>query len=172
MTFFVLAPPRCMTAWLANLLTTDCTTCHHDAMAFGGIGRLRQLAAPEVGFAETGGLYVPQTLLDLFPDARFVLVLADLQRVATSLRGIGVDGDAFIQDFAPRAYRAAELLQGRALVVRDTEVLERAGDIAEYLTGQRPSEARLTLLRALNITKAEPLRGDRGDARALINMEA
>lgn len=172
MTFFVLAPPRCMTAWLANLLTTRTSLCHHDAMAGGGLPALRALAGPGVGFAETAGMYVPRTLLELFPAARFVLVLADLQRVAASLRGIGIDGEAFVRDFAPHAYRAAEALQGHALFVRDTEVLARAGDIAEYLTGERPSDNRLQLLRTLNVTAAEPLRGSRADLRALMALES
>ena len=161
-----------MTAWLANLLSDGRTLCHHDALAHGGIAGLQSRIARNVGFAETAGMYVPQTLLNEFPGCRFVLLLADMQRVAASLRGIGVDGDAFAAHFTPVLARAVEVFAGRALFVRDVEVKERAAEIVEYLTGAAPNTERLALLRELNIQKASPLAGNAVLLRDLMHMES
>lgn len=161
MSFLILSPPRCMTAWLANLLTDGRTFCYHDAMAHGGLTRLRQLAAPDVGFAETAGMYVPRALRAMFPSARVLIIVADLARVAASLRALGVDGEAFVRDFAPKIAATTEVFCGSAsaLFVRDAEVLDRAPEIARHLTGRDPDPRRLELLRALQVTKLDPFAG-------------
>ncbi len=172
MTFLVLAPPRSMTAWLANLLTTDRTVCHHDVLTNGGLARMRELVeTPGVGFAETSGLAIPLTLLGAFPDARIVVIQSEPARVAVSLTKLGVDGPGFIRHVAPRIARAVSILSGHAMFVRDTEVIDRAGDIAAYLTGHRPSDARLALLRSLRVVKTNPLHGDPRALQALIRSE-
>lgn len=171
MTFLVLAPPRSMTAWLANLLTTDRTVCHHDVLTNGGLARMRELVAPGVGFAETSGLAIPLTLLGAFPDARIVVIQSEPARVAASLSRLGVNGAGFVRHAAPSIARAVSILSGHAKFVRDTEVLDRAGDIAEYLTGHRPSDARLSLLRSLHVVKTHPLQGDPRPLQALIRSE-
>jgi hypothetical protein len=174
MTFLVLAPPRSMTAWLANMLTTESTVCHHDVLVHGGLPRMRTLsgaAGVEVGFAETGGLAIPLTLLGAFPNARIVVIQSEPARVGASLTRIGIDGDAFIREAGARIGRAMSL-PGHAMFVRDTEVLDRAGDISEYLIGRRPSEARLSLLRTLRVVKSNPLHGDPKPLRELIERES
>ncbi len=172
MSFLILSPPRCMTAWLANLLTDGTTLCHHDAMAHGGLKRLEALAGPNIGFAETAGMYVPRRLRQLFPAAPVVVVLADMARVAASLRALGVDGDAFVHDFAARVADTAEVYCGQALFVRDSEVATRAAEIAEHLTGRAPDPRRLELLRSLQVTKLDPFAGDPMAAQELRKGDA
>lgn len=171
MTFFVLAPPRSMTAWLANLLTSERSVCYHDVLTNGGLARMRLLATPDTGFAETAGLAVPRTLLGMFPSARVAVIRSDPMRVAGSLNRLGVDGDGFVQYAAPQVARAMDLLKDRALFVHDFEVLDRASEISMHLIGREPSPARLELLRSLQITKLKPLLGDARELKELIRRE-
>lgn len=171
MTFLVLATPRSLTAWLSNLLTDGSTVCYHDVLLDGGLERMQALAGVRVGFAETAGLAIPATLMRTFHDAPIVVVRSRPEQTAASLNRLRVDGDAFVKAVAPQIARGLSMLADRALFVAREDVLERATEIVEYLTGRRPDETRLALLRRLRITKVDPFCGDARALQELIRSE-
>lgn len=83
--FFVFCLPRSRSAWLANLLSTESVMCLHEAL----IGcaspsdmetQLLATGMPIAGSADTGIMMLVEDIVELYPDARFVVLCRDLTK--------------------------------------------------------------------------------------------
>lgn len=81
MTFLVLGHPRSRTAWVANFLSLPPRSlCLHEGLSEVSAkpsrlpARLAQLAAREVGDADTGLIHHLDEVMETFPEARMVLL--------------------------------------------------------------------------------------------------
>lgn len=82
--FFISGLPRCRSAWLANLLTTDKTLCHHDRKFEEHL-----LVSPRrVGFAGPELVMQYDQIHDQFPDAPWVIVLRKVEESIASLKAL------------------------------------------------------------------------------------
>lgn len=142
--FMIIAAPRSGTAWAANWLTTDATTCLHDPLLRWTRGELAHLQSPKtLGVACTG--------LGLFTDyvndhpARKIVLRRDLDEVDASLAHIGM---------TPCGKQWEGVLEQIHAVHVDWQDLfrpDRAKMIYEYLL-DRPFDAeRWAVLREMNV---------------------
>lgn len=93
-TFFVLSLPRSRTAWLANLFTYENSYCFHEGLLdVPSPHHLKKLfertGKPIVGNSDCGNIFFTDELMDMFPDATFVVVKRDVDRVLNELREMG-----------------------------------------------------------------------------------
>lgn len=82
--FFVTGPPRSRGAWLANLLTTDKSSCVHDPLQFGSDSKRYIDALDDAtvsmrrGLSDSGFGTYGQDLISKFPSAPILVVNRDL----------------------------------------------------------------------------------------------
>lgn len=73
--FFITGPPRCRSAWLANLLTTDHSHCFHDLLATIPPEQLPEFLCNDwMGLSDASLLVHFDAVNRIFPEARWVLV--------------------------------------------------------------------------------------------------
>lgn len=92
--FFITGFPRSRSAWLANFLTYKDSFCFHDAIqhCWADPKKLRELfnEVPEryVGNSDSGIAFYIDSILENFPDSKFVIVKRDFADVEASLSKI------------------------------------------------------------------------------------
>jgi len=122
-TFLVLGRPRSRTAWVANFLSVPPRSlCLHEGLSEASArpsrlpARLAQLAAREVGDADTGLIHHLDETLETFPDARMVLLTGGEAGWHTWASAKGLPSK--LRDRVDADYRRAEeRLRDRALYV-------------------------------------------------------
>jgi hypothetical protein len=92
--FFITGFPRSQTAWVANLLSTGDSFCFHDAFALDQVDkipvRLEQPEVPIVGFADPVILLFWRSLVEWYPEAKWVVIERDLNSAfVASVRAFG-----------------------------------------------------------------------------------
>jgi len=98
MNFLILGLPRSRTAWLSNFFTYDTCFCFHEPLL--NIGTLKELpqklAAVNqsiIGGADTGAMYFVDTLVQMFPGLKLIVIDRDDDDCQQSLSAMGVQGD-------------------------------------------------------------------------------
>lgn len=100
--FIITGLPRSRTAWLANLFTFGPSFCYHDILAevseLEELPRLARLRADEgfthVGFADSALPLQASRVMELLPDAKWILVRRPVQDAVES----------FLQHFTAQRY--------------------------------------------------------------------
>lgn len=87
--FFIVSPPRCRTAWLANLFTYGPSFCHHDATRLGvsAASLIKLFSETEtefVGDSDSGLTAIPYEINHHFPNSKWVIIWRDSDQVAAS----------------------------------------------------------------------------------------
>jgi len=88
-TFFIAGLPRSGTAWVSNFLTTDNSICLHDGIKYIVDGYANTLQATGRGFCGDSGSHIQmiyKTLLEVFPDAKFAMIVRSPSDVVESLK--------------------------------------------------------------------------------------
>jgi len=80
--YFITGLPRSKTAWLANLLTTGPSFCHHDAVRLGvSVAALKKLFASTeyqyIGNSDSGMTALPYDSTEAFPESKWVFIRRD-----------------------------------------------------------------------------------------------
>ncbi len=111
-TFFIASLPRCRTAWLANFLTTGNSFCYHEAMKFCPTTRdLKPLfesrAVPYVGDSDSLLPFFIDEVLEIFPNAKLVVIERDPEKVIKSLQRVFPEA-ADVPEAVLKTHRALE----------------------------------------------------------------
>ncbi len=156
--FFVTGLPRSRTAWIANLLTTGRSFCHHDAFekcyprVSDLVDVLAHTPAEFVGASGSDIAFFPD-IISTFPRARHALIKRDPADVKSSIEKLfGADMSVFM-DMA--AIRLAEYeARFKPLVLRVEELDSHDGVIQLWrhcLPHEPFNEERLRMLRNFNV---------------------
>lgn len=152
-TFFVLALPRSMTAWMADFLSYDRSFCFHEALSQYLPAELpkffQSIDSEYVGISDTLGAAFIEDLLKFFPGSKVVLIRRPVTEVIYSLRQFGIqEADNFMY-FLDEKLNQIE--REYAPLVADFHALDPRG-IWEYLFPGVPlDERRMNQLREFNV---------------------
>ena len=142
--FMVIGLPRSGTAWIANWLTTDTTTCIHDPLAINHYRDLDSIKSEKM-------LGISCTALWAFPDyvnshkARKVIVHRNLKEINSSLSNIG------LPQFKDGMDEKLSCLNG--IHIWKDQLFKDPEFIYEYLTGKKFDRERFETLKELKIER-------------------
>lgn len=176
--FFIFAPPRSRTAWLSAWLSYGGKACWHDALAaVEGVEGLKALyndGSEICGFAETAGCIFPRSILEAFPDAKFLFVSRLHQHSVDSLNRLGQNGEAVMQQVNRAMSESIAYLRPRAPVAFvPMEHLDQADTLASlwaFLRGDEMPVDHTMMMLQLRITKKHPF-GGKPSITALLHEE-
>jgi hypothetical protein len=151
--FFIASLPRSRTAWLANFLTYQESFCYHEPMNKTKLQDypflLRKPCKKYVGVSDSMNSLVMDQLIELFPDARIVVIWRDVAQVEASLNRLGMPCPGLIKKIAKELDRIVGAYE--PLVV-EYDAFDPAA-IWDYLMPEIPLDyARLDMLNEFNVT--------------------
>tara|TARA_Y100001951_G_C11244137_1_gene242350 strand:- start:27 stop:674 length:648 start_codon:yes stop_codon:yes gene_type:complete len=98
--FFILSTARCRSSWFSNLFTYKVSFCYKEQTRYitnwnGFIDHIEKRPEKYIGFADPELLHFVESLYDLFPEAKYVLLERDRHEseqslLADTLHNIGV----------------------------------------------------------------------------------
>ena len=92
--YFIASLPRSRTAWLANFLTYGPSFCFHEPMNQVSLAQypwlLGSVGTEFAGSSDSVNTLVMEQLIDMFPDAKIVVIKRDIGRVKESLKNMGL----------------------------------------------------------------------------------
>jgi hypothetical protein len=151
--FFIASLPRSRTAWLANFLTYGESFCFHEPMNRTKLDNysylLRKPCKRYAGVSDSMNSLIMDRLIELFPDAKVVVILRSVAEVEVSMNRIDLKCTGLLN----KLQRALE----RIIQTYDPLVIEYsrfdAGAIWEYLIPDIPLDyTRLDMLNNFNVT--------------------
>lgn len=86
--FFIIAMPRCRTAWIANLLTWGNTVCFHELWidAADDLGAFKAKIGAQNGNSDSSNCFHIDELIAAYPEAAYVVIESDRDRVFRSIQ--------------------------------------------------------------------------------------
>lgn len=161
--FFITGLPRCRTAWLANLFTTDTSLCLHES-AHGPEFLLARHPELRIGLSGPELVFRYRDLVQKFPEARWIYVDREVDQVLDSLvRYLGLERERARRMVAAHL-EEAEFMAANPLVRHVQFDDLRREDITRSVWGWILPEARWNrprwqLLEDLNVQAIKERRG-------------
>lgn len=154
--FFIASFPRSRTAWLANFLTTGESFCFHEPMNRTPLEQypqlLRKTCKRYAGVSDSLNSLVMEELIDLFPDAKVVVIRRDADEVAASLDRLKLPCPALLKKIDKELDRIVHAYDPLVIDYRQFD----AAAIWEYLIPDIPLDyTRLDMLEEFNVTVPE-----------------
>jgi hypothetical protein len=157
-TFFICALPRSRTAWLANFLSYNASHCFHEPFNEYAIedltGLFQSTGKAHVGISDSLNCLIIELLLEVFPEAKLVLVRRPAGEVKKSLAQIGFPAPILVE----RMNQALnEIEQKYNPLVVSYHNFDPAG-IWNYLMPEVPlNKERTAMLEIFNVTVPPPI---------------
>jgi len=161
--FFVIGYPRSRTAWLSVLLHGDGVVCQHEASGGRGAQGIQDAFedwnAPVMGTCDSGLIFSTEALLELYPDAYWVIVLRDSQDALSSMMADRpYEATSWKERWneieeAMSEARQLTMLSKRTLVVNYNEIDENISGIYWHCTGRQLDCHKHCSLKGLKITQ-------------------
>jgi hypothetical protein len=150
--FFIASLPRSRTAWLANFLTYQDSFCFHEPMNKYGLKEYPRMlmgtGKKYAGVSDSLNTLIMEELVDLFPQAKIVVIKRPVEEVEKSLNALGFPCSKLLE----KMVRELE----KIIHAYDPLVIDyhnfRPRKIWYYLFPDQLDHARLDQLETFNIT--------------------
>jgi hypothetical protein len=150
--FFICSLPRSRTAWLANFLTYGPSFCFHEPMNKYALkeypGLLAKTGKRHAGVSDSINTLVIEELVDMFPQAKIVVIQRPIEEVAKSLEALGLPCPTLLEKMTVALDKIVHAYQPLVIDFHQFD----AKRIWYYLFDDQLDHARLNQLEGFNIT--------------------
>lgn len=162
--FFIASLPRSRTAWLANFLTYQESFCYHEPMNRTKLkdypNLLRKTCKNYAGTSDSMNSLIMDKLIQMFPEAKIVVVFRDLTEVEASLNRMGMPCPGLLKKIDRELHRIMAVYEPLVIEYHKFD----AALIWEYLMPGIPVDyARLDMLNEFNVTVPDTIIRAKGE---------
>ena len=148
--FFIFAPPRSRTAWLANFLTYGDSFCWHEGTVFRSVKNMFDgMDYLAVGNSDSTNPFFIDEILEHNP--KLVVIQNEFKNVKSSLESIGLWNKAGERLLYKSFENIEKIKQLNPLIVHFHEIDKKAAEIWDYCTDLPLNQKRLEQLLIFNI---------------------